>query len=77
MEPYLSIVAGRAMSLRPDTRYDTVETFARALERPAGRPAPAVSPMRRAGAEPAPAAAPAPRLPQATTAASTAARCWG
>ena len=64
VEPYLSIVAGRAMSLRPDTRYDTVETFARALERPAGRPAPAVSPMRRAGAEPAPAAAPAPRLPQ-------------
>ena len=62
VEPYLSIVAGRAMSLRPDTRYDTVETFARALERPAGRPAPAVSPMRRAGAEPA--AAPAPRLPQ-------------
>lgn len=64
VEPYLSIVAGRAMSLRPDTRYDTAEEFARALERPAGRPAPAVSPMRRAGPEPVPAAAPAPRLSQ-------------
>ncbi|WP_374687593.1 SUMF1/EgtB/PvdO family nonheme iron enzyme, partial [Promineifilum sp.] len=56
VEPYLSIVAGRAMSLRPDTRYETVEAFARALERPAGRPAPVVSPLRRAGPEPAPAA---------------------
>ena len=61
VEPYLSIVAGRAMSLRADTRYETVEAFARALERPAGRPAPVVSPLRRAGPEPtaaAPAAAP-------------------
>ncbi len=56
IEPYLSIVAGRAMSLRPDTRYDTAEDFARALGRPAGRPAPAVSPLRRAGPEPAAAA---------------------
>jgi len=53
VEPYLSIVAGRAMSLRADTRYESVEAFARALERPAGRPAPAVSPLRRAGPEPA------------------------
>ena len=60
IEPYLSIVAGRALSLRPDTRYDTAEDFARALERPAGRPAPAVSAMRRAGPEPAPAPAFAP-----------------
>ncbi|MBW7959326.1 MAG: SUMF1/EgtB/PvdO family nonheme iron enzyme [Candidatus Promineofilum sp.] len=61
IEPYLSIVAGRAMSLRADTRYDTAEAFGRALERPAGRPAPAVSSLRRAGPEPnltAPAAAP-------------------
>ncbi len=64
VEPYLSIVAGRAMSLRPDTRYDTAEAFGRALERPAGRPAPVVSPLRRAGREPAPAApaAVAPRV---------------
>ena len=39
VEPYLSIVAGRAMSLRADTRYESVDAFARALERPAGRPA--------------------------------------
>jgi formylglycine-generating enzyme required for sulfatase activity len=64
VEPYLSIVAGRAMSLRADTRYESVEAFARALERPAGRPAPVVSPLRRAGLEPT-AAAPvaAPRRP--------------
>ena len=36
VEPYLSIVASRAMSLRPDTRFDTVADFAKALERPAG-----------------------------------------
>ena len=65
VEPYLSLVAGRAMSLRPDTRYDTAADFARALERPAGRPAPGVSPLRRAGPDPAPAAVAAapPRLP--------------
>ena len=38
VEPYLSIVAARAMSLRPDARYESVQEFARALERPAGRP---------------------------------------
>jgi formylglycine-generating enzyme required for sulfatase activity len=65
VEPYLSLVAGRAMSLRPDTRYEHVEAFARALERPAGRPAPIVSPLRRAGPEPAP-AAPIPPLRSAT-----------
>lgn len=47
VEPYLSIAAGRAMSMRPDTRYETVEEFARALERPAGRPILENSPMRR------------------------------
>ena len=61
VEPYLSIVAGRAMSLRADTRYESVEAFARALERPAGRPAPAVSPLRRAGPEPVAPPAYAPR----------------
>ncbi len=62
MEPYLSIVAGRAMSLRADTRYESVEAFARALERPAGRPTPEVSPLRRAGPELAAVAPAAPRL---------------
>ncbi len=69
IEPYLSIVAGRAMSLRPDTRYESVAAFARALERPAGRPAPEVSPLRRAEPlAPAPGAIPAaaPRLPART-----------
>jgi formylglycine-generating enzyme required for sulfatase activity len=39
VEPYLSIVAARAMSLRPDSRYESVTDFAQALNRPAGRPA--------------------------------------
>lgn len=39
VEPYLSIVAGRAMSLRADARYETVDDFAKALERPSGQPA--------------------------------------
>lgn len=39
VEPYLSIVASRAMSLRPDVRYETVDDFARALDRPSGRSA--------------------------------------
>ncbi len=43
-EPYLSLVAGRAMSLRPDTRYEGVMDFAKALERPFGnQPTPAAS----------------------------------
>lgn len=45
VEPYLSLVAGRAMSLRPDTRYDTVPDLTRALQRPVGRAA-AASPQR-------------------------------
>jgi len=48
VEPYLSIVANRAMSLRPDVRYETAVEFSRALERPSGRPAPEVSELRRA-----------------------------
>ena len=39
VEPYLSIVAGRAMSLRSDGRYESVADFAAALQRPSGRPA--------------------------------------
>lgn len=68
VEPYLSAVAGRAMTLRADARYETVADFSRALERPAGRPAPQVSPGRRttptqpAAASPGP-VAPPPRRP--------------
>lgn len=39
IEPYLSIVASRAMDLRPDVRYESASDFAQALERPVGRPA--------------------------------------
>lgn len=35
-EPYLSLVASRAMSLRANTRFDTVLDFAKALTRPTG-----------------------------------------
>jgi formylglycine-generating enzyme required for sulfatase activity len=68
IEPYLSIVAMRALSLRPDARYESAEAFGRALERPAGRPAPQISAGRRTaeatGPAPAAATAPAPRLPE-------------
>ncbi|MFO7539218.1 MAG: bifunctional serine/threonine-protein kinase/formylglycine-generating enzyme family protein, partial [Chloroflexota bacterium] len=47
VEPYLSIVASRAMSLRPDTRYETVRDFAQALNRPVGKPAPQRAPDLR------------------------------
>ncbi len=36
VEPYLSLVAGRAMSIRPDARYESVADFAKALKRPIG-----------------------------------------
>ncbi|MCB0006325.1 MAG: SUMF1/EgtB/PvdO family nonheme iron enzyme [Anaerolineales bacterium] len=36
-EPYLSLVANRAMDLRPDVRYETAIEFANALNRPSGR----------------------------------------
>ena len=36
VEPYLSLVAMRAMSLRADARYETVADFAAALQRPGG-----------------------------------------
>lgn len=64
VEPYLSIVAARAMTLRADTRFESADQFSRALERPAGRPAPVVTTGRRtANDQPAPVAAPPPRLP--------------
>ncbi|MEI2612585.1 MAG: bifunctional serine/threonine-protein kinase/formylglycine-generating enzyme family protein [Candidatus Promineifilaceae bacterium] len=49
IEPYLSIVASRAMSLRPDTRYESVDEFVRALERPTGKVLPVTGkePLRR------------------------------
>lgn len=63
VEPYLSIVASRAMSLRPDARYETVQEFARALERPSGRPAVRTETLRRSGAIPV--TQPARQLPEA------------
>jgi len=36
VEPYLSMVATRAMDLRPDARYESAKVFIQALERPAG-----------------------------------------
>lgn len=38
VEPYLSLVANRAMSLRADVRYDSANDFKHALERPSGYP---------------------------------------
>lgn len=60
--PYLSIVATRAMSLRPDTRYESAVDFARALEPPIGRPAPQITTPRRTSPLQA-ATPPPPRLP--------------
>ncbi|MCP5095065.1 MAG: SUMF1/EgtB/PvdO family nonheme iron enzyme [Chloroflexi bacterium] len=36
VEPYLSLAAGRAMSIRTDTRYESIANFAKALTRPYG-----------------------------------------
>ncbi len=47
IEPYLSIVAMRAMSLRTDSRYESVEEFSKGLERPSGRPVPEITHPRR------------------------------
>ena len=47
VEPYLSLAANRAMSLRADARYDTANDFKRALERPSGYPVSESSDMRR------------------------------
>ena len=46
--PYLSLIANRALSLRPDARYETAESFANALSRPNSQPeATPVEPRRR------------------------------
>ncbi len=47
VEPYLSLVANRAMTLRADARYESVADFKRALERPSGYPVPEASDLRR------------------------------
>lgn len=47
VEPYLSLVANRAMSLRADARYDSADAFRRALERPSGYPVSENSDLRR------------------------------
>ena len=57
VEPYLSIMATRAMSLRPDARYVSVATFAQALSRPTSSSQ--REGLRRTGELPPPAPAPA------------------
>jgi formylglycine-generating enzyme required for sulfatase activity len=47
VEPYLSVAASRAMDLRPEVRFETVDDFAKALERPVGRPALEIGEPRR------------------------------
>ena len=47
VEPYLSLVASRAMSLRSDARYESVTAFAGALQRPSGHPIPPTDQLRR------------------------------
>jgi formylglycine-generating enzyme required for sulfatase activity len=62
VEPYLSVVASRAMDLRPDVRFESVMEFAQALERPIGRPDHQVDHPRRT--EPASPTAPPPEIPK-------------
>ncbi|MFN2135520.1 MAG: SUMF1/EgtB/PvdO family nonheme iron enzyme [Candidatus Promineifilaceae bacterium] len=62
VEPYLSLVAARAMSLRPDARYDTATDFSNALNRPAGFKEESSQGPRRTQEQVI--VAPAPRLPQ-------------
>ncbi len=47
VEPYLSLVASRAMSLRADARYETAADFSQALNRPAGFREPQIEGQRR------------------------------
>lgn len=63
VEPYLSLVATRAMSLRPDSRYESAADFAKALNRPIGHTPAAAAPRRTLRQA---AAAPLPRLPVIT-----------
>ncbi len=62
VEPYLSLVAARAMSLRPDARYETVNDFSQALNRPAGFRESQINELRRTQQQVT--VAPPPRLPQ-------------
>ncbi|MDX1413861.1 MAG: bifunctional serine/threonine-protein kinase/formylglycine-generating enzyme family protein [Candidatus Promineifilaceae bacterium] len=61
VEPYLSVAATRAMSLRPDTRFKTAADFSAALKRPVGHPQPENEKPRRSDAMYVP--PPPPRLP--------------
>lgn len=61
VEPYLSVVAARAMSLRPDTRYESAADFAAALKRPVGQPQSQSAELRRTDHSFVP--PPPPRLP--------------
>jgi len=65
VEPYLSVVASRAMDLRPDVRHETAAEFAQSLERPVSRPVtlPAAGPRRTEPAYPPP---PRPVRPRVT-----------
>lgn len=67
VEPYLSIVASRAMSLRSDVRFESVADFAAALQRPSGRPVVQHEALRRSepiATSPPPRHFPAPRRRQ-------------
>ncbi len=61
VEPYLSLVATRAMSLRADARYETAKDFSQALNRPAGYRDPQITIPRRTASSAV--VAPPPRLP--------------
>jgi formylglycine-generating enzyme required for sulfatase activity len=64
VEPYLSLVAMRALSLRSDARYETVADFAAALQRPSGYRVSEPVGQRRTAVSPTHSpTAPAPRLP--------------
>ena len=63
VEPYLSVVASRAMDLRPEVRFESADDFARALERPVGRPALETGGPRRSARSQAQAPAPVRRRP--------------
>ncbi|GMQ77752.1 MAG: hypothetical protein BMS9Abin02_0241 [Anaerolineae bacterium] len=47
IEPYLSVVATRAMDLLPEARYESAAEFSQALNRPTGRPSPLYNELRR------------------------------
>lgn len=73
--PYLSIVANRAMDLRPDVRYESVTAFAAALERPSNYPTSLVPELRRTPA--ASPVAPPPRRPSRTRRQMEQRTIWG